>query len=163
MKAIFKYIFACLALVVGMTACEKDAELPWPGDPDGAEKQVIGTYTGSWTRYNYTTEVTDTDNGTVTFTYDEELGNNVATVSFTNSDPKNFNLGLKAEQCNCNVTKRANGTIIFWNAVATNPFGMKFTGEIDTEGNLTMTYHNTVRYNRKETEFDYTFSGAKGN
>lgn len=159
MKAIFKYIFICLSFALGFSSCEKDAELPWPGDPDGAEKQVVGTYSGQWSRLNNATDVTESDSGSVIFTYDEELGNNVATIQCVSA----LNLGLKADACNVNVTKRANGTIIFWNAVATNPFGMKFTGEITTDNQIKMTYHAIVRSGRKEVEFDYSFEGVKDN
>lgn len=162
MKAIFKSIFFCLTLMLGLSACTgKNEEMPPTGGLDHAEQLAVGTYVGTWTCTNQTTRAETTATGSVTFASTEEMGNNVVSVTIISDDKKALNLGAKAETSACNITRLSSGILSFWNVYNMNPFGFTFTGKITPEGDVTFNYTAAVVKNHKETLFDYSFSGKK--
>lgn len=160
MKAIYKSIFFCIALMLGMTACDdKHDKIPATGGLDNAEKLAAGTYVGTWSRVNLSTGAEESQPGSITFSVDEEKGNNVSVMTIASGT--DFDLGLNEDTSVCNITKLSSGVLTYWNATSTNPFGMTFTGKVDVDGKATMEYTKIVRSGRREVEFNYNFSGSK--
>ena len=159
MKAIFKSIFFCIALVLGMTSCDdKHDKLPATGGLDNAEKLVAGTYVGEWSRTNLSTNAVETGTGSITFSVDEEKGNNVSVMTLS---ANGIELGVNADTSVCNITRLSNGDFTYWNYSGTNPFGMTFYGKVSPEGVASMNYNKIVRSGRREVEYLYSFSGRK--
>lgn len=158
MKAIYKYIFFCVAIMLGLTACDgKHDKIPPTGGLDNAEKLVAGTYVGEWSRINLTSNAVETGAGSITFSVDEELGNNVSVMTLQST----LELGLGSDSSVCNISLLSSGVFTYWNYTGTNPFGTTFYGKVSPEGVATMTYNKLVRSGRKEVEFLYSFSGTK--
>lgn len=158
MKAIFKSIFFCIALMLVLTACDNKEEIPATGGLDNAEKLASGTYVGEWSRTNLSTGAVESGTGSITFSVDAELGNNVCVMTLACDD---IELGVNEDTSVCNITRLNSGELIYWNMVKSNPFGMDFTGRVSPEGVATMVYNKIVRSGRKEVEFAYSFSGVK--
>ena len=162
MKALYKSIFFCLCLMLGLSACTgKNEEMPPTGGFDNAEKLIAGTYTGTWTSTNTVTGDVSSATGSLTFSNSEELGNNVANVSIVSDDPKTVNLGAKAETSACNVSKLSSNVLSFWNVYALNPFGFTFTGKVTPEGDVNFNYSVAVVVKHKETIYNFEFIGQK--
>ena len=157
MKAIYKTIFLCLTLMFGISSCSKD-EVPPTGPQDNAEKLAVGTYVGEWSRTNLSTQAVESGAGSIIFSTDEELGNNVSVMTLESTT---VDLGVDAANSVCNIARLNSGELVYYNMVKANPFGMTFQGRISPEGVATMTYNKIVRSGRKEVEFAYTFSGVK--
>lgn len=148
-----------MALILGLSACTgKNEEIPPVGDLDHAEQLIAGTYVGTWTRVNQTTGAEETATGSLTFSWDESLGNNVATVAPVSDG---FTLGLKDTSCGCNVSRLSSGVLSYWNVYTLNPFKVDFTGKVSPEGVATMQFVVKVVVNRRETQMNYSFSGNK--
>ncbi len=159
MKAIYKSIFFCMALLLGLTACDdKHEELAPTGGLDNAEKLVVGTYVGEWSRTNLSTEAVESGSGSITFSVDESYGNNVSVMTLYSPV---IDLGVDADTSVCNITRLSSGEFVYYNLVKANPFGMTFNGRVSPEGVATMSYTKIVRSGRKEVEFSYSFTGTK--
>ena len=143
--------------MLGLAACDKD-EIPANGAPDNAEKLVAGTYVGEWSRTNVSTGAVESGTGSITFSVDAELGNNVSRMTLTSEV---IELGVNADSSVCNITRLNSGELVYWNMVGGNPFGMTFSGRVSPEGVATMDYTKIVRSGRREVEYSYTFSGRK--
>lgn len=147
-----------MALVLGLTACDgKHDKMPPTGGLDNAEKLVAGTYVGEWSRLNLSTNVVETGAGSITFSVDEEKGNNVSVMTLQSD----LDLGVNADTSVCNITRLSSGVLTYWNYASTNPFGMTFNGKVTPEGEATMVYTKIVRSGRREVEFNYSFIGRK--
>lgn len=158
MKAIYKSIFFSVALVLGMTSCDKD-ELPPTGPLDNAEKLVVGTYVGEWTRETVGTDEVITGSGSITFSVDENYSNNVSRMTL---DASGIDLGIEEPMTSvCNITLLSSGEFTYWNQTASNPFGTTFYGKVSTEGVATMLYTKIIKEGRKEIEYNYSFTGKK--
>ena len=159
MKAIYKNLFFCLALILGVTACDNNVDIPPTGAPDGAETLAAGKYVGEWTRVNLSTEKVEVNSGSLTFTVDfEEHNNNVLVMKAECAD---MPLGVNGDTSVCNVARLSSGEFVYWNMVQSNPFGMIFNGRISPEGVATMKYTKIIREGRRETEYSYSFQGTK--
>lgn len=157
MKTFYKSVFFCLFLLLGLTACDKD-EIPPTGPQYDAEKFIAGAYPGEWTRTNLSTQEVESSTGSLTFTADEALGNNVTVMSIVSDG---LDLGIGVSEVALNVTKLSSGELVFWTIVESSPFGEYFNGRVSPEGVVTMSYVKTVKQGRKEYEFQYTFTGKK--
>lgn len=147
-----------MALMLGLTACDdKHDELPATGGLDNAEKLVAGTYVGEWSRTNLSTNAVESGAGSITFSVNEELGNNVSVMTLQSD----LDLGVNADSSVCNITMISTGDFSYWNYTSANPFGMTFYGKVSAQGVATMTYNKIVRSGRREVEFVYTFTGNK--
>ena len=159
MKALYKSIFFSLAIMMGLSACTgKNDTIPPTGAPDNAEKLVAGTYAGTWSRTNLSTGAVEEGAGSITFSVDEELGNNVSVISVESSE---LDLGMNAPTSACNINLLSSGVLSYWNITASNPFGTSFNGKVSPEGVATMEYTKIVRANRREVEMQYSFVGNK--
>ncbi|MDE6380066.1 MAG: hypothetical protein K2L11_06305 [Muribaculaceae bacterium] len=162
MKTLYKSIFFCLCLMLGLSACTgKNEEIPPTGGLDHAEQLIAGTYSGTWTSTNTVTGEVASATGTLTFSNSEDLGNNVANVSIVSDDTKAVNLGAKAETSACNVSRLSSGVLSFWNVYALNPFGFTFTGKVTPEGDVTFNYSVAVVIKHKETIYNFEFVGHR--
>lgn len=143
--------------MLGLTACDNHDEIPPTGGLDNAEKLVAGTYVGEWSRINIATEAVESGSGSIVFSVDPELGNNISVMTLQSD----LELGVNEDTSVCNITRLSSGDLTYWNYSASNPFGMTFYGKVSPEGVATMTYNKIVRSGRKEVEFLYSFSGRK--
>lgn len=148
-----------MAMMLTVTACDNNDDLPPSGDPDKAEVLAAGKYVGEWTRVNLSTEKVETCAGSLTFTVDyEEHNNNVLVMKAECAD---MPLGVNEDTSACNVARLSSGEFVYWNMVQSNPFGMIFNGRISPEGVATMKYSKIIREGRRETEYSYSFQGTK--
>ena len=158
MKAIYSSLFLCLAILLGLSSCDdKHDKIPPTGGLDNAEKLVAGEYVGEWSRTNLSTDVVESGAGSIIFSVDPELGNNVSVMKLQST----LELGVNSDSSVCNITRLSSGDFTYWNYTGSNPFGMTFYGKVSPEGVATMTYNKIVRSGRKEVEFLYSFSGTK--
>ena len=158
MKAIYKSIFFSLTLMFGMASCDKD-ELPPSGPLDNAEKLVVGTYVGEWTRETVGTDEIIKGSGSIIFSIDENYSNNVSRMTL---DASGIDLGIEEPMTSvCNITLLSSGEFTYWNQTASNPFGTTFYGKVSTEGVATMLYTKIIKEGRKEIEYNYSFTGKK--
>lgn len=162
MKEIFKSILLGLTLVFVFAACDdKHDELPSTGPRDNAEKLAAGEYVGQWKRVNVRTDAEETGEGSVIFSVNEELGNNVSVISMTST----LELGLpeNVESSVCNITRLSSGYLTYWNYTKANPFGFTFNGKISPEGKAVMTYTSIIlnKKTHREITYLYTFEGTK--
>ena len=158
MKALYKSIFFSVALLMGMASCSKD-DLPPSGPLDNAEKLVVGTYVGEWTRETVGTDEVIKGPGSITFSVSENYGNNVSVMTLNASG---IDLGIDEPMTSvCNITLLSSGEFTYWNQTASNPFGTTFYGKVSTEGVATMLYTKIIKEGRKEIEYNYSFTGSK--
>ena len=145
---------------MGLVSCDgKHEKMPPTGGLDNAEKLRAGTYVGDWTSENLTVPGIEYGTGSMTFSIDEELGNNVSVIDLDAS--LNLGLGTDVHSSVCNVTRLSSGVLTFWNYAKTNAFGASFYGTVSPEGEATITYTKYRTVNRREREFKYTFVGHK--
>lgn len=160
MKSIYNLFSICLVVLFGLSACTgKNEEIPPTGGLDNAEQLVQGTYVGTWSKTNQTTGDVETSAGTITFSWNEGLSNNVSAITIT-SETTDF-LNIDTDSSACNISKLSSGILSYWNVYSLNPFGTEFTGKVTPEGVCSMDYTKIVVIKRKETEFKYSFSGTK--
>ena len=166
MKTLFKSILFCLTFVMLLSACDDKHEvMPPTGDRDNAEHLIEGVYPGVWTCFNTETSEETTATGSISFTWNEELGDNVSVITVLSDDKKAVDPGLSAESCGCNISKNSSGILTFWNVYTMNPFKLAFYGTVNADGEISFDYTITkkVRINGKpkEVSFDYSFRGKK--
>lgn len=162
MKAIYKSILFCLTLLFGLVSCDdKHDELPSTGPRDNAEKLAVGEYVGEWKRVNVRTKDEESGEGSMVFSVDEGLGNNVSVVSL--SSILDLGLPINVETSVCNITRLSSGYLTYWNYTKANPFGFTFYGKISPEGKATITYTNIIlnEETHREITYLYTFEGTK--
>ena len=159
MKALYKSIFFCVTLALGMVSCDKD-EIPPTGPLDNAEILVAGTYVGEWSRETDGTGVIETGPGSITFSVDAEKYSNNVSVMTLKSDE--IDLGIDQNTTSvCNITILSSGEFTYWNNMATNPFGTTFYGNVSTNGVATIYFEKIIKDGRRETKYIFTFSGVK--
>ncbi len=147
-------------MLLGLSACSgKNEVIPPTGGLDHAEQLVQGTYVGTWSKTNLTTGEEETSAGSIVFSWNEDLGNNVSAITLT-SEVADF-LNMNADSSACNISRLSSGVLSYWNVYSLNPFGTTFTGKVTPEGTCSMDYSKIVVIKRKETEFKYVFSGTK--
>lgn len=141
-------LYIALALFVGVFAsCEQKEEVRVY--PNTASQDIAGTYSGTWTLTNDKGESSEAI-GTIAFTAtDQAYVANIMVTAEGSADRKDV----------CNVS-HANDGLVFYNNVGT-AFGAKFSGEIDANGNILMSYTITEMQGRFQVTNSYNFSGAR--
>ncbi|MDE6638859.1 MAG: hypothetical protein K2K25_07890 [Muribaculaceae bacterium] len=162
MKEILKNIFLVLTLAFVFVACDdKHDELPYTGPRDNAEKLAVGEYVGEWKRVNVRTNAEESGEGSIVFSVNEELGNNVSIIGMESS----LDLGLPegVDSSVCNISRLSSGYLTYWNYTKANPFGFTFYGKISPEGKATITYTSIIlnKKTHREITYLYTFEGTK--
>lgn len=157
MKAIFKYLAVFFAVAVSMTSCREDYDIPSTGAPDHAETLVAGTYVGTFTRVNTSTNEVVTEAGSITFS-PVEGSPNVCNLTLEST----LDLAVTEKTSICNISKNSTGVFNYWNTTNKNPFGVTFLGKIyESTNEATISYTQIKRANHKETKFNYSFSGIR--
>lgn len=150
MKNIFKTLF-CFLLIVGLASCNEEVGYPDPGPAGNPEKEIAGTYTGTWTKTNASNGSVTTGAGTITFTPGDR-----AYVT----DVKVESAELKIDmQSLANVVNYTEG-YMFYNRETKNGFGTVFDGRI-VKGEASIKYSISQKVGLKQTIFNYTFTGVK--
>lgn len=148
MKKIIFGLFAVAALC--MTSCKENVDIVEPGTQTNPEREVAGTYTGTWTRINTTDETQEEQDGTVTLTAGDAAY--VGSVTVT----------IPAYSMNSSSVMNVNPTGQFYNNVVSDNNGLEtaFYGKV-TGSDCTMSFRKTERDGRKTTTFQYNFVGRK--
>ncbi len=167
----------CFFMVSVMASCKEDYEIPYTGEPDGAELLAVGNYTGQWTVTNTSTGEEVVSDGTITITEKEyEVKENETTVKVkaanvnafevtTEGDLKlNKSKETKSAASVWNISRNSSGNLNYWNVDNKNPFGVAFNGSISPEGNIVFKYSNTLsmgRGGKNIITYNCVFNGVK--
>lgn len=164
-------------MVSVLTSCKEDYEIPYAGEPDGAELLAVGHYTGQWSVTNTSTGEEVISDGTITVTEKEyDVSNNETTVKVkaanvnafevtTEGDLKfNASKEIKSAQSVWNISRDSSGDLKYWNVYNKNDFGVAFYGSISPEGNIVFKYSNTLstgRGGKNIVTYNCVFEGKK--
>ncbi len=162
MNKIIKCLFLMAALVVSMTSCRDEAEIPGHGKPGNPEKAVEGVYEGTWTKVQRNSTAAPVEAaGTLTLTPSDEAYIVVIKIAceseafgFTNTS------SFASDESRANVTNQS-AKYVFYNVLNTNGIGTPFNGDVTFGGEATIAFSKTIREGRKTYTYDYTFKGTK--
>lgn len=150
MKNIIKSLFLIL-VSVGLASCNEEVGYIDPGPQGNPEKEIAGTYSGTWTKTLQSTGASETAIGTITFTPGDRAY--VANVHVSCPD---LNVDMESA---ANVVNYSDG-FTYYNQDAKNGFGLAFEGRI--KGNVaTIKYTQSVKVGLKQSIYVFTFSGDK--
>lgn len=157
MKNIFKTLCLACALTFGFASCGSDADTPVdPGAPISPEKEVVGTYAGTWDVDVNAGKQSESFSGTLTLAEKSPYVVDV-TVAATGGD-----LRLDANSCPANISQNSSKVYTFYNAYGEgNPMKAAFSGNVYTNNEATMTYTVKKKAGRVENTYVYTFKGTK--
>lgn len=162
MNKILNRLFLLATIVMALSSCRDEAEIPGHGTPGNPEKEVAGTYVGTWTKAlrNSTAEPV-TASGSLTLTPTDE-----AYITLVKIDCDATDMGFNNTAVFASTESRANivnqsAQYVFYNVVATNGLGTSFNGTVSFGGEATISFAKTVREGRLTYTYDYTFSGTK--
>lgn len=158
MKTIFKTLFFFVASVLCLTACNEDYDMPDPGAKINPEKEVAGTYVGTWSKVNAATGDEENGTGTLVFAPDEELGAYIVDITAT---AEGLTLGLTTDTARANISKNSTDGYDFVNTTKANGFGVSFLGGITKDFEVTMTFSVVQRKGLKEVVYNMTFKGKR--
>ena len=146
-------MFLASILAFFLSACEKDAELPYSGPVTHPQEEVKGTYSGDWSRQEVGKEDIVYGRGSVTFSPAED--NYVAYIDVACED---FSLNMRSIT---NIAPGAQG-YIFYNTSATNGFETIFSGDIKkADMSVDLSFKKTVKEGRKSYTYLYSFHGVR--
>lgn len=151
MNNIVKIFFLLLACV-GLASCEDSVGYPDPGPQGNPEKEIAGTYTGTWTRVTQSTQEEITGEGSITFSPSEN-----AFVTDVKVDCPDLDIDM---QSLANVVNYSNG-YKYYNQEAKNGFGVTFEGNVDKNGVASIKYTKSIKVGLKQTIYIFTFTGSK--
>lgn len=124
------------------------------------EVASAGTYTGTWSRAQITTDGlgdAETTTGTLTFAVPE---NTETTTKYVTSITANAAAFSFSKTSTANITWKQNG-FLFSNQSIKNGFGVVFSGAISESGVATISFTITQKSGRKTYNYQYTFEGTK--
>lgn len=147
MKKILFALFAIMAFA--MTACQDKYEEVDPGTPSNPEKNCAGTYTGTWSRTFEGTVVTG--EGTVTISPTED-----SYVCEVVVDCPELSLNGEKDYSIANI----NAAQVFFQS-STNNIAPFFTGKVEKDGSVTMSFNKIVKEGRKSYSYQYSFEGKR--
>lgn len=150
MKNIIKLFFLLFACV-GMVSCDDSVGYPDPGPQGNPEKEIAGTYTGTWTRTTQSTQEELTGEGNISFTPGES-----AFVTDVKVNCTGLNIDMESL---ANVVNYSDG-YKFYNQEAKNGFGVPFEGNIKN-GVAYIKYTMSIKVGLKQTIYIFTFTGTK--
>lgn len=150
MKNIIRTLFLFL-VCAGFASCDNSVGIPDRGPQGNPEKEIAGTYTGTWTRTLSGQTESTTSTGTITFSpTDKSYVTNVA----VSCPDLNINMNAVA-----NVVNYSEG-FMYYNRENKNGFGVAFDGRV-IEGNASIKFTLSVKEGRKQYLYNYTFNGGK--
>lgn len=149
MNKILKTLFLCL-VSLGIASCDNEVGYPDNGPQGNPEKEIEGTYTGTWTKTVSGAETGDSATGTLTFTPEGQF---ITEVLASCSD---LDINFSS---NANVVNYSEG-YMFYNAEAKNGFGTSFDGRV-INGQATIKFTISIKVGLKQTIYNYTFTGEK--
>lgn len=150
MKNIVKSLFLIL-VCVGFASCNEEVGYIDPGPQGNPEKEIAGTYNGTWTRTLQSTGAEETATGTITFTPSDK-------AFITNVHVSCPELKVDMESA-ANVVNYSDG-YMYYNQDSKNGFGLPFEGRI--KGNVaTIKYTQSIKVQLKQSIYVFTFNGDK--
>lgn len=164
-------------MVSVLASCKEDYEIPYTGEPDGAEFLAVGSYAGQWSVTNTSTGEVVVSDGTITITEKEyEVRENETTVKVKAANVNAFEVTTegdlmfnasketKSAASVWNVSRDSSGNLKYWNVDNKNAFGATFYGSISPEGNIVFKYTNTLsvgRGGKNIITYNCVFEGKK--
>ncbi len=153
MKNLIKGMFIASVLALFLSACDKDADVPYSGPVTHPQEEEKSTYSGDWSRQEVGKEEVLLGKGTVTFTPAED--NYVTNIEVKCTD---FSLDMSSI---ANIAPGAQG-YIFYNTSSSNGFETIFSGDIKkTDMSVDLSFKKTVKEGRKSYTYLYTFNGVR--
>lgn len=149
MNNILKTLFFCL-VCMGIASCSDEVGYPDNGPQGNPEKEVEGTYTGTWSRELDSNVVEAT--GTITLTPSD----NAYIVNVTVNCPE-FGIDMQSV---ANVVNYSDGYMYYNQEAKGNGFGVVFDGRV-INGVASIKFTITQKEGRKQYLYNYTFAGGK--
>lgn len=144
------------AATLCFTACSDDDDdngsIVMPSNP---EKDIAGTYSGTWTTTNQTSGAVTTGAGTIEMAATDSAY--VADLIINECTAAN----VSAMKSVVNVSWRTNNTYSFFNKTSTNELGTAFAGKVVNGTTLEISFNKQVRSGRKSVTYNYSFTGDK--
>lgn len=160
----FIYFMLGLALVAGgFTSCSDDDDNGSVSMPASPAKDIVGVYSGQWTRVALTNNDSTITSGTVTLTTQtDSLGNVLDYVGNVTVGAASA-VGITEMSSIVNVSWNANNVYTFFNYVTSdaNGLGMSFAGTVKDTQEMSFSFKKTVRSGRKTSDYMYYFVGTK--
>lgn len=150
MKNIIKTLLLFL-VCVGFASCSNEVGVPDPGPQGNPEKEIAGSYTGSFSKILNGEASGSEGEGTITFTPSDSPY--VTTVNVSCPD---LNLDMTST---ANVVNYSEG-YLYYNREPKNGFGVVFDGRV-IDKKATIKFTLTIKEGRKQYLYNYTFSGDK--
>lgn len=152
-------LFLMVAFVGILSSCREDAEIPNHGKAINPEKEVAGTYVGTWTKTmkDNPADCVEAPGSIVLSATDEAY---IGTVEVVCDDTSMNFSSFAGTTSRCNVIYQT-GQYSFHNPLATNGLGTIFTGTVSFSGEATMTFQQTIKVGRVTYTYVYTFNGTK--
>lgn len=159
MNKLINRLLLIAALVFTLSSCREEAEIPGHGTPKNPEKEVAGTYVGTWTKtQRNSTNAPVVAEGSLTLAENGEAY--VGTVTLSCDDANMGFSSFTSLESTCNVIYQT-GQYAFHNPLTTNGLGTPFTGSVSFGGEATMSFAKTIRSGRVTYTYDYVFNGKK--
>lgn len=156
MKKILYSFMMLFVATLCFTACSDDDDdngsIVMPSNP---EKDIAGTYSGTWTTTNQTSGAVSTGAGTITIAATDSAY--VADLIINECTDANVSV-MKSV---VNVDWRTNNTYSFFNKTSTNELGGAFAGKVIDGKTLELSFNKVVRSGRKSVTYNYSFVGTK--
>lgn len=153
MKNLINVLSLAFLMVLSLSSCRNDAEIPSSGSVTHPQEDCKGVYMGEWSRQLVGEENFITASGTITFTPSTE--NYITDVNVKCQD---LNLDLTSK---ANIAPGAEG-YIFYNSLKDNGFGTIFSGKIDkADMRVNIQFKLSVKEGRKVYTYIYKFNGNR--
>lgn len=148
MKKLINTLFLLMFVCLGFSSCHDEVGIPDAGKPGNPEKEIVGSYTGTWTRTLDGVETTAT--GTITFTAGDK-----AYVANVAVECPEFGVSLSGP---ANVAKNSAGYTFYNQESKSNGFGTTYYGRI-VDGVATINFTLSQKEGRKTYLYIYSFLG----
>ncbi|MBD5266205.1 MAG: hypothetical protein K2M71_09695 [Duncaniella sp.] len=151
-----------VTLVLVLTSCRDEPEIPDHGKKGNPEKETAGTYVGTWSKALRNSDDAPVEaQGSLILAATDESYVTVVTIDCASSeigfnDKSNFS----STDCRANIINQS-AQYVFYNVLNGNAFGTPFNGTVSFDGTATITFSKTIKEGRKTYTYDYTFSGTK--
>lgn len=150
MKNIIKTLFLFL-VCSGLSSCNEEVGYIDPGPQGNPEKEVSGTYVGTWTKTLQSTGAEEIGQGTITLTPGDK-----AFITDVKVNCPDLNIDMESL---ANVVNHSGG-YTYYNQESKNGFGTAFLGSV--KGNeASIKYTQSIKVGLKQSIYIFTFSGTK--
>lgn len=147
---------AVVALPMCFASCSSDDDTPSTGEQVNVSAKVVGTYSGTYSVEDVTNETTTDYTGTLVF------------APYTDDAPYAAYMTINCDCATPEFAGTAAANLVpksreygFYNELSSNPLGFVFSGTIDFDGNVNLSFTKTVKSGKKTYVYNVTFTGSK--